>query len=92
MRVRVSYLSLLRDATGKKEEEIEVPPHTTVDGLIKILMEKYGEKMKPLLDPSAEMGQAIIMTLNGELLSSSDMSRELEEGADIMVGLPPFGG
>jgi len=92
LKVRVAYLSILRDATGTKEEYLEIPEKTTVKGLISVLMKKYGEKLKPFLDPDSEMGQGIILTLNGELLSASDMDRIIPDGAEFLVGLPPFGG
>jgi molybdopterin converting factor small subunit len=92
MRVKVSYLSILRDVTNSKEEELEVPEESTVENLIAILMDKYGEKLKPFLDPNSEMGQGIILTLNGELLSSSDFKRIIPPDSELLVGLPPFGG
>jgi len=92
LKVRVAYLSILRDATGTKEEYLEIPEKATVKGLISILMKKYGEKLKPFLDPDSEMGQGIILTLNGELLSASDMDRVVPDEAEFLVGLPPFGG
>jgi MoaD family protein len=92
LKVKVTYLSLLRDATGKREEEIEVPEESSIDALIKILMRKYGDKIKPFLDPNSEVSEGIILSLNGELLSSSDLHRKVTDGAEFMVGLPPFGG
>lgn len=92
MRVKVSYLSILRDVTNRKDEELEMPDHSTVEDLIRILMERYGDKLKPFLDPDSEMGQGIILTLNGELLSSSDMKKDIPPDAELLVGLPPFGG
>ena len=92
MKVRVAYLSILRDATGTKEEYIEIPEKSTVNDLISVLMKKYGERLKPFLDPDSEMGQGIILTLNGELLSALDMDRIIPDGAEFLVGLPPFGG
>ncbi len=92
MKVKVAYLSILRDATGIDEEMLEVKEGLTVNDLLSALMEKYGDRMKPFLDPGLEMGQSIMMTLNGELLSPSDMGRVVPSGAEFMVGLPPFGG
>jgi molybdopterin converting factor small subunit len=92
MKVKVSYLSILRDVTNRKDEELEIPVKTTVEGLIGILMDKYGDKLKPFLDPGSEMGQGIILTLNGELLSSSDLNKSIPPDAELLVGLPPFGG
>ena len=92
LKVKVTYLSLLRDATGKREEEIDIPENSSVDSLIKILIRKYGDKIKPFLDPNSEVSEGIILSLNGELLSSSDLQRKITDGAEFMVGLPPFGG
>jgi molybdopterin converting factor small subunit len=92
LKVRVAYLSILRDATSTKEEYLEIPKKSTVKDLISILMKKYGERLKPFLDLDSEMGQGIILTLNGELLSASDMDRIIPEDAEFLVGLPPFGG
>lgn len=92
MKVRVAYLSILRDVTNKKEEEIVISEGSTVNDLIATLMKKYGDKLKPFLDPDSEMGQGIILTLNGELLSSSDLDKKIPNNAEFLVGLPPFGG
>lgn len=92
MKVKVSYLSILRDVTERKDEEVEMPDGSSVSDLIGALMDKYGEKLKPFLDPDSEMGQGIILTLNGELLSSSDLGKTIPPDAELLVGLPPFGG
>jgi molybdopterin converting factor small subunit len=92
LKVRVAYLSILRDVTNKKEEEVVIPEESTVNDLISTLMKTYGDKLKPFLDPDSEMGQGIILTLNGELLSSSDLGRKIPDNAEFLVGLPPFGG
>lgn len=88
----MTYLSLLRDATGKKDEAIEIPPESTVGTLISVLMAKYGDRIKPFLDPCSDVSEGIILSLNNELLSASDMDRKIPEGAELMIGLPPFGG
>lgn len=92
MKVKVAYLSILRDATGIDEEVLDVSEGVTVGGLLSVLLDKYGDRMKPFLDPGMEMGQSIMMMLNGELLSPSDMGRVLPPDAEFLVGLPPFGG
>jgi molybdopterin converting factor small subunit len=92
VKVRVSYLSILRDVTDRRDEELEIPNGSTVKGLISTLLEKYGEKLRPFLDPEADLGPGIILALNGELLSKSDYDRVIPDGAEFLVGLPPFGG
>ncbi|MEN3035673.1 MAG: MoaD/ThiS family protein [Candidatus Methanosuratincola sp.] len=91
MRVKVSYLSILRDATGVKEEEIQLKEGSTVEDLISCLIEKYGEKVRRLLTDS-EIEQGIMITLDGALLSKADMRNPIHDGAEVLIGLPPFGG
>ncbi|MBC7121161.1 MAG: MoaD/ThiS family protein [Candidatus Methanosuratus sp.] len=91
MRVKVSYLSILRDATGVKEEEIQLREGATVEDLIRSLIEKYGDRIKCLLTDS-EIEQGIMITLNGALLSKSDMNKPISDGSEVLIGLPPFGG
>lgn len=92
MKVRVAYLSILRDVTNRRDEDLEIPSGSTVKDLIARLLEKYGEKLRPFLDPDPDLGPGIILTLNGELLSASDLGRVIPDGAEFLVGLPPFGG
>ncbi len=92
MRVKISYLSILSDVTNSREEELDVPDDTTVEGLLTILLKKYGEKLKPFLESDSEMGQGIIITLNNELLTLSDHKRTIPKDSELIIGLPPFGG
>jgi len=92
LKVKVAYLSILSDVTTKKEEELEIPEGSTVRQLIASILDRYGERMKPFLEPDSDMGQGIILTLNGELLCSSELGRKIPADAEFLVGLPPFGG
>jgi len=38
------------------------------------------------------MWHSIMVTLNGELLSPSDMDKAVSADAELLVGIPPFGG
>jgi MoaD family protein len=91
LRVKVSYLSILRDATGVKEEEIQLKEGATVEDLIRHLIEKYGERLRQLLTDS-EIEQGIMITLDGALLSKADMKNPISDGSEVLIGLPPFGG
>lgn len=91
MRVKVSYLSILRDATGVKEEEIQLKEGATVEDLIRHLIEKYGERLRQILTDS-EIEQGIMITLDGALLSKADMKNPISDGSEVLIGLPPFGG
>ena len=92
MKVHVLYLSILRDVTGKKEEDIELSKGSSMKDLIAALLGIYGAKLKPFLSPNSEIGSGIILTLNGELLSNSELGKKIPDDAEVLVGLPPFGG
>ncbi len=92
MKVKVTYLSIIKDAIGVDEETLEMKEGSTIGELLSALLAKHGDCMKQFMDPSSEMGQSIMVMMNGELLSSSDMGRTITVDAEILVGLPPFGG
>ncbi|MCC6013396.1 MAG: MoaD/ThiS family protein [Candidatus Verstraetearchaeota archaeon] len=83
MKVKISYLSLIRDITQVKEEEIEIPENTKIKDLIALLLKKY-EGLKPFIE------QEILITLNGEVIS--DLEKEIPNNSEIIIGIPPFGG
>ncbi len=91
MRVKVSYLSILRDATGVKEEVLQLKDGATVEDLIRCLIEKYGERLRRLLTDS-EIDQGIMITLDGTLVSKAEMKNQISDGSEVLIGLPPFGG
>ncbi len=92
MKVKVTYLSVIREAVGVDEETIEVRDGSTVRELLSSLMAKHGDRLKQLVDPSSEIWNSIMVTLNGELLSAADMEKVVATNAELLVGLPPFGG
>jgi len=92
VKVKVTYLSVVRDAVGMDEETLDIEEGSTVGELLSSIMAKHGERMKQVLDPSSDMGQSIMVTLNGELLSPSDMDKAVSADAELLVGIPPFGG
>ena len=83
MKVKISYLSLIRDITQVKEEEIEVPENTKIRDIIAFLLKKY-EGLGPFIE------QEILITLNGEIIS--DLEKEIPNNSEIIIGIPPFGG
>jgi len=83
MKVKISYLSLIRDITQVKEEEIEVPENTKIRDIIAFLLKKY-EGLRPFIE------QEILITLNGEIIS--DLEKEIQNNSEIIIGIPPFGG
>lgn len=53
-------------------------------------METHEKKMRPFLDPNSDLVRGIILFIDGELLSASELDRKIPEDAEFLVGLPPF--
>lgn len=87
MKVKISYLSLLRDVTQVKEEVLELPDNSTVKDLIFNLLSKY-EGLKQFF----EQEESALITINGEIVSKFELDRKIEDNSEIIIGLPPFGG
>lgn len=87
MKVKISYLSLLRDVTQVKEEVLEVPDGSTIRDLIFHLLKKY-DGLKQFFEEE----ENIIITVNGEVISKTEMDKTLVDNSDIIIGPPPFGG
>lgn len=87
MKVKISYLSLLRDVTKVKEEVMEIPEGSTIRDLIFNLLNKY-DGLKQFF----EQEESILITVNGEIVSKSELDRKIEDNSEIIIGLPPFGG
>ncbi|MEM4608843.1 MAG: MoaD/ThiS family protein [Candidatus Methanomethylicaceae archaeon] len=87
MKVKISYLSLLRDITQVKEEVLELPEGSTIKDLIFNLLNKY-EGLKQFF----EQEESVLITINGEIISKSELDKKIEDNSEIIIGLPPFGG
>ena len=93
MRVKVKYLTTLRELAESAEEEIEIQDSGTLNDLIEEVTSKYGEKVRNLLrlylkevDPSIYF---LINGTNARMLSG--VNTKLNEG-DIVAIIPPIGG
>ncbi len=82
MKVKITYLSVFRDITGKREEEVEFPGNTVAD-LLRHLAERY-PGMKEWLDE-----EEYIVLVNDE---PSGPARTLREGDAVAIMPPAAGG
>ena len=81
MKVMVRYFASMRDATGVKEEEIELPDGGTIEALIKEAKKRHS--MLKL------QNRAIIVSVNGEF---GEASRHLESTDEVAMFPPVSGG
>ena len=81
MKVIVRYFASMRDATGVKEEEIELPDGGTIEALI-----REAKKRHSMLKLS---NRAIIVSVNGEFVEAS---RQLKPTDEVAMFPPVSGG
>ncbi len=84
VKVKVKYFSLLRDYTGKVEEEIELGDNPKLRDLLDKVSEKYPE-LKLLSDD----GIPAIPLVNGKYVN---LDHELKEGDEVALMPPASGG
>ncbi|HWP60239.1 MAG TPA: MoaD/ThiS family protein [Candidatus Acidoferrales bacterium] len=96
-RVHVSYLGLVRNVIGQREEEIEIPAGTTVKELLAKLEEKYGEPFRAsVFKGRGELrGTAQVCIDDRDITDLQGLETRLaaKEKITILVGVyPPEGG
>jgi molybdopterin converting factor subunit 1 len=80
MRVKVKLFAVFRDIVGTKEEDLEVTPGTTVQGLLEQYIQKFPQM--------AKFRDHIILSVNKEYGAPA---RSLKEGDEVSF-LPPVSG
>ena len=95
--VKVSYLGLVRNVIGCREEEIEIGPGTTVGDLLKRLIEKHGDPFRVSVFKSQDqLRRTALVCVNDrdiDQLGGFDTRLESGEELSVVVGVyPPEGG
>ena len=69
MRIKVTYLGLLRTKIGKKEEQYEIKDGSSLSHLFRNLAETYGKSLDNLFSAEKEskLDPTFIVTVNGLL-------------------------
>lgn len=80
MRVKVKLFAVFRDIVGTKEEDLEVAPGMTVQGLLEQYIQKFPQM--------AKFRDHIILSVNKEYGAPT---RSLKEGDEVSF-LPPVSG
>jgi len=89
--MKVVYFALLRDATGKNEEEWRAPA-ATVRELLLALCKRYGERFTRWVMRDGALWSLVIVLVNGrDVRSLQGMDTPLGAG-DTVVIFPPLGG
>jgi len=86
-RVKVRLVSLLRDAVGSKEVELELPEGARLGDALRALYASY-PRLERLVAELEKRGLAVLFLVNGE---AAGRERELRDG-DVLTILPPASG
>ena len=86
--VKVKYLMVFSQVTGKMEENVLIHEGGTIEDLLKILYNRYGRKFKKLIEQDLE-NRSVIFVVNGE---SKEVKTPLMDGDEILISYPVGGG
>ena len=95
--VTVSYLGLVRNVIGCREEAMEVAPGITIGELLGLLAEKYGDPFRQsVFQKTGELRSTVLVCVNDcDIAQLEGFETKLESGQEIsvVVGVyPPEGG
>jgi len=93
MKVQVKFFTILREITGKKEEEVESSSAITVKELLTRLSKKYGVEFTDYVyNEKGGMRTRIHILINGRGIDEfQGLETKLKEGDTVAI-FPPVGG
>ena len=92
MRVRTRYFAMLREVTGIREEEFNVPEDLTLIDFIKYIAERYERLKKILFDECGELRRGFAVAHNTVTVPRGEIRlRRIRDGDEVVI-LPPIGG
>jgi molybdopterin synthase sulfur carrier subunit len=93
MKIKVKFFTSLREITGKKEDEIQLPSIITVEELLAHLSKKYGKGFTEYLyDEKGDVRTYIQILINGRSINVlKRFETKLKEGDTVAI-FPPVGG
>ena len=94
MKVKTQYFASLRELLGVREEMLDVRNDIDVKGLLEVLVERHGPKLKAyIFDPKTDTPkQHLQFIIDGKSIRTlRGFTTKLYEGATFAV-IPPVGG
>ena len=91
VQVTITYYSMLRELTGKREEYLEVG--NTVDSALQKIFEKYGDKLRKTILKDDVPHDSVIIALNGKSIKFLEgLDTKLKEGDKLTFFFAAGGG
>ncbi|MEM3587792.1 MAG: ubiquitin-like small modifier protein 1 [Candidatus Jordarchaeaceae archaeon] len=90
MKFKVKVFAAVREIMKTKEIELESEDNVTIRDAIKLMIDKYGEKLAEyLLEKNGEPKPAFLLMVNGVPIKELEgLETQLKEG-DVLAVLPP---
>lgn len=93
IKIEARYYAYLREITGKSSEVIMNDERPTINDILKIIVDKYGEKMKRyVLDERGEIRSNITIAINAQKVSKDEIKHYFLNDGDVLVIIPPIAG
>jgi molybdopterin synthase sulfur carrier subunit len=93
MKLRVQYTAQLRTATGRSEEEIELPEGSSLAGLLAYLAARLGpEAATHLVTARGDKQPALLVVINNSSTAAQQAADTILHTGDIVTLLPPIAG
>jgi len=93
LKVEVKFYAMLREATGRRKESVELAEKSTVGDLVSLLSERYGGDLTHFIyDDRGRVRNYLSFMLNGYNIYSLDGFDTLLSENDVVAILPPVGG
>ncbi len=87
MKIKVKFFKLLRELTGKTEDEVQTPRAITIDELLTQLSKKYGRDfVENLYDKKGKVQEYVQILINGKDIKVLDgLETKLGEGDTVSI-------
>ncbi len=93
LEVEVKFYAMIREATGKKREVVELPEKSSVGNLMDLLVNRYGGDFKRYVyDDEKRVRDYLSFMINGINVNSLEGFETVLKNGDVLAILPPVGG
>jgi molybdopterin converting factor small subunit len=90
--IKVRYLNILRDAAGKKEEDLELPEGSTVKMLLESLSGRGGETLRTMLFRKDGAVNPLLRMCRSDTHHLLELTDLIEHQAHYDIFIATFGG
>ena len=93
MEITVSYFTVLRSITEKRQEKINIEEDSTFEDILTILVKRYGKNFERYVSSGEEKkGLPLVFLLNGQdIWQFNGLKTRLHDGDNVAL-MPPIAG